>query len=492
MKKRLILLAKASAVLIVAGAFIFSAVYFAVLIPAKRTMSLFDENGKYALEDQAYTVYGETYYAALITKYDRMKSVTGPKLIVVGGSNIAFGFDSALAESELGIPCINLGLYAALGFDYMLDLALDGAGEGDIILIIPETDGQMYSDYFGADAILRATEGRTDMRCLADESDRYLLASAYPAYFEEKQSYISQEKTAPASGVYASASFNERGDMIFDRPENIMDGYYKSDALPVFDTSIITDTFADMVNGFVHAAENLGATVYFGFPPINSLAAADTTEEQLDLFCRTLEEKLDCRVISSLSDRLLAPGYFYDSNYHCNNLGMIVNTALIITDILRQSGDMHALSFDIPDAPEIADDPVSDIMEENGYFYTKSASGITITGLTDEKLVSDTLELPSEISGFAVTKLADGAFAGCSASLIIIPDGIRTLGGSLFDGAKNLRTVELHQTSLPAVGDMLLSGAPEDILLKVNADMYDTYLMDYFWMGYKDHIIKEN
>lgn len=488
MKDRLNLLIKAGTALLISAAIVFTAVFFAVLLPARTRMSIFRGNGRLAKEDAEERVYGQTYYAALPAKYDRMISVGSPKLTVVGGSNIAFGFDSALAEKELGIPCVNLGLYAAIGFDYMLDLALEGAGNGDIIVLIPETDAQMYSDFFGTDAIIRATEGRSDMRAIADKEDRYLLESAFSAYSAEKCGYIEKGTKAPASGVYASSSFNERGDMIFPRPENVMDGYYKSDALPDFRTDIITDTFVSMVNEFTSDAQKKGASVYFSFPPINELSAKDVGEDQLSAFVGTLSEKLDCKVISSLSDRLLPAGYFYDSNYHCNDTGMIANTALLIADILRLKNDMRSLSFTVPAAPEVITEPVSELMEENGFLYTSSPSGITITGLTVEKKKAATLEVPDSISGFAVTKIADRAFAGCSAQIIIIPASIKTLGGYLFEGAQDLKIVELRQDFLPAVGDMLLSGANENVILKVNGNIYDTYLNDYFWMGYKDRL----
>ena len=45
--------------------------------------------------------YQDSYYAELPEMYRRLESVEGPKIVVVGGSNVAFGLDSALLEELL-------------------------------------------------------------------------------------------------------------------------------------------------------------------------------------------------------------------------------------------------------------------------------------------------------------------------------------------------------------------------------------------------------
>ena len=77
--------------------------------------------------------YGNVFTSRLSEKYDRLNSIDEPKVIVVGGSSVAFGLDSELLEEYMGMPVVNFGLYAALGTKVMMDLSRSNIGEGDII-----------------------------------------------------------------------------------------------------------------------------------------------------------------------------------------------------------------------------------------------------------------------------------------------------------------------------------------------------------------------
>jgi hypothetical protein len=66
------------------------------------------------------------------------QSAAPRRLLVVGGSGAHFGIDAALIEKRLGIPSINYGSYAGLGFRYMLQRAQRQGRRGDIVLLSPE------------------------------------------------------------------------------------------------------------------------------------------------------------------------------------------------------------------------------------------------------------------------------------------------------------------------------------------------------------------
>ena len=81
--------------------------------------------------------YAETYYAALSKQYDRLCSVDEPKVIVVGGSSVAFGLDSELFEELYGMPSVSFGLYGSFGVKVMMDLSKANIRKGDIIVLAP-------------------------------------------------------------------------------------------------------------------------------------------------------------------------------------------------------------------------------------------------------------------------------------------------------------------------------------------------------------------
>ena len=51
-----------------------------------------------------------------------------------------------------------------------------------------------------------------------------------------------------------------------------------------------------------------------------------------------------------------------------------------------------------------------------------------------------------------------------------------------------LTTVSLMATSLPQVGDQLLSGARAGLVIRVPAALYGSYITDYFWGAYAGQI----
>ena len=79
--------------------------------------------------------YGETFLGELKHKVRLLEETPGPRIVLVGGSGVAFGADSELMERELpGYTVVNFGMYAALGTTVMLDLSQPLLREGDIVL----------------------------------------------------------------------------------------------------------------------------------------------------------------------------------------------------------------------------------------------------------------------------------------------------------------------------------------------------------------------
>ncbi len=92
----------------------------------------------------------DDYTAALIDKHRLLESTTSPKIIVVGGSNAAFGLDSSLITRRMDLPVVNMGLHAATGLKYMLDEVKTHINEGDTVILSPEYDcytGYLYGSH---------------------------------------------------------------------------------------------------------------------------------------------------------------------------------------------------------------------------------------------------------------------------------------------------------------------------------------------------------
>ena len=94
----------------------------------------------------------DNYLAAVLEKDRIIRNAESPKIILVGGSNLAFGIDSKMMQDALRMPVVNMGLYAKLGLKYMLAQVRPYIRKGDIVVVVPEYD-LFYGDFANGDRI---------------------------------------------------------------------------------------------------------------------------------------------------------------------------------------------------------------------------------------------------------------------------------------------------------------------------------------------------
>ena len=222
--------------------------------------------------------FGNTFLGELENKVDRLYSLDEPKIVVIGGSSVPFGVDSKLIEKALGMPTVNFGLYATLGTKMMLDLSKGAIKEGDIIVIAPETDPQTYSLFFNSEAAWQACDSDFSILRKMSSASIFPMLGGFWKYSAQKLKYFRADSPLDPAGVYNKKSFDEYGDIVFERGYNIMPEDYDTSSVIKFTSDIVSPDFIDYVNDYIKYAEKKGATVYFSFAPANENALdPDTT-----------------------------------------------------------------------------------------------------------------------------------------------------------------------------------------------------------------------
>ena len=309
-------------------------------------------------------VYDETPNAELADKFAYLYSVEGPKVVLISGSSMAYGMDSALLSERVGMPVVNFGLYASLGSRLMLDLSRDAIGEGDIVVFAPETDSQAYSLFFSARNTLQALDADHAMLFKIDSDNYPSLWGGLWEFCQGKLEYLRKGEKPDVSGTAMRRSnFNEYGDLdteLFPRNGLVQKmrrlGYDNTTPIRL-SASIVSDDFVSFFNEYVKEMEKKGARVYFSFSPMNrgAIVAPDyvyvkgtvsfprLTDDEVkgyaDAFLSDLEELFDCAFISDPNDYIMEPKYFYDTNFHLNNDGVPVRTNQLADDILAALGN---------------------------------------------------------------------------------------------------------------------------------------------------------
>ena len=272
------------------------------------------------------------YDSALADKYMRLKQTEGKRIILVGGSSLAFGLNSVMIQEKFpDYSVINMGVSMYYGILPTFDILEANVREGDIVIFCPEYSNAMYA-YREIDAITnwQYLESNYDILQDIDLTGNPRLLRYYTSYLSTKRGYLPGKKVN-GNGVYVRTGFNQYGDLIVKR------GGGKSYGLDIPAASIITDLGMERYNALCKTLTERGAKCCFSFPPHSSGGASkDAIKNSAASFTKKLNEKLDsryCTVISEIQDYYFSGKVFYDNNYHMTLDGAKLRTEQLIRDL---------------------------------------------------------------------------------------------------------------------------------------------------------------
>ena len=157
--------------------------------------------------------YTHEYTASFIDKINRLESINEPKIILVSNSNLAFGIQSDLIESQFGMPVVNLGFHGGLGNAFHERMSLFNLREGDIIII-------SHLEYADDDTILDpelallSVENYFHYWKIFRLKDYPLIIGTLPKYtYKCLIRFVTKADKEPAvANCYTRSAFNKYGD----------------------------------------------------------------------------------------------------------------------------------------------------------------------------------------------------------------------------------------------------------------------------------------
>lgn len=395
--------------------------------------------------------FGDTFMGELKSKYERLKETSGKRIVLVGGSGVAFDCDSALMDDFFpSYEIVNFGMYAGLGTKAVMDLSENYIHEGDIVILSPEQSEQTFSDYFNGEYMWQAADGAFGMlRDLKSENFDAMLGN-FPRFALEKLNYVMKGQKPQTDSIYQKKSFNTYGDIELDTcRENILPNGYDVNQKVRFTEDVVQPEFMDYMNDWAKRLEKKGAVVWYRYCPVNKLSVEDMDElAAYDVFLR---QKLDFPVIGNPENSLMEAEWFFDTNFHLNQPGKEVNTVQLIRDMKAMLGDDRAVTVELPEKPHRTWGEVS---AETRIWTAKDSE--TYQG-------EETIVIPEN-----VTQIEDYAFSNCA-------------------GLKQI-VLEQKDPSKCIVGQHLLDGTGAEILVPQMS--VDSYKRNYFWSVYAGRIGK--
>ena len=393
--------------------------------------------------------FGDTFMGELKSKYERLKETSGKRIVLVGGSGVAFDCDSALMDDFFpSYEIVNFGMYAGLGTKAVMDLSENYIHEGDIVILSPEQSEQTFSDYFNGEYMWQAADGAFGMlRDLKSENFEAMLGN-FPRFALEKLNYVMKGQKPQTDSIYQKKSFNTYGDIELDTcRENILPNGYDVNQKVRFTEDVVQPEFMDYMNDWAKRLEKKGAVVWYRYCPVNKLSVEDMDDlAAYDVFLR---QKLDFPVIGNPEKSLMEAEWFFDTNFHLNQPGKEVNTVQLIRDMKAMLGDDRAVTVELPEKPHRTWGEVS---AETRIWTAKDSE--TYQG-------EETIVIPEN-----VTQIEDYAFSNCA-------------------GLKQI-VLEQKDPSKCIVGQHLLDGTGAEILVPQMS--VDSYKRNYFWSVYAGRI----
>ena len=393
--------------------------------------------------------FGDTFMGELKSKYERLKETSGKRIVLVGGSGVAFDCDSALMDDFFpSYEIVNFGMYAGLGTKAVMDLSENYIHEGDIVILSPEQSEQTFSDYFNGEYMWQAADGAFGMlRDLKSENFEAMLGN-FPRFALEKLNYVMKGQKPQTDSIYQKKSFNTYGDIELDTcRENILPNGYDVNQKVRFTEDVVQPEFMDYMNDWAKRLEKKGAVVWYRYCPVNKLSVEDMDDlAAYDVFLR---QKLDFHVIGNPENSLMEAEWFFDTNFHLNQPGKEVNTVQLIRDMKAMLGDDRAVTVEFPEKPHRTWGEVS---AETRIWTAKDSE--TYQG-------EETIVIPEN-----VTQIEDYAFSNCA-------------------GLKQI-VLEQKDPSKCIVGQHFLDGTGAEILVPQMS--VDSYKRNYFWSVYAGRI----
>jgi len=274
------------------------------------------------------------YMRSWVDKVEILNSTSSPKIVFVGGSNLAFGLDSPLIEKKFNMPVINMGVHAGIGLRYMLNKVSESLNKGDVLVIVPEYDCFYTHDRgYGGKALVYILTNfdLAGVKDLPFERKLFFLFTA-PEYVRTRiYDFLAQfgKSEKIKISVYSRQGFNRNGDNVqhLDQPQQKIKVF--CEGLQKVNMEVV-----GMLNDYYEDVTKRGIRMVFMYPCLERDSFRNDISG-ISFISKYLSKNLKCEIMSTPDEFVLPKEYFYDTVYHLNRRGVEIRTQKVIDKLSR-------------------------------------------------------------------------------------------------------------------------------------------------------------
>lgn len=271
------------------------------------------------------------YLAAIEDKHKRLGEINGPKIILAGGSNLAFGINSEKMQQELSVPVVNLGLHAGLGLDFIINELKTSIKKDDIVILSIEYFLEKKGSY----------RLKTYTKTLYPNASKYFkknIKEDISIHIEKTRKNLKSinqvRKVDTSFSIYSRKAFNKFGDVV-----SHLDLFPPQE---LASRNILTYRIwegIETLNDFFDYANSIGAHVFFIYPNYPK-SEYKKNKKIIDKLHQDLLDNLTIEILNTPQDFIFNDSLFFDSVYHLNKEGRNLRTIRLI-ELLKNSASVQ-------------------------------------------------------------------------------------------------------------------------------------------------------
>jgi hypothetical protein len=273
----------------------------------------------------------EDYSATIIDKHRRLDSLKSSKIVLIAGSNFAYGINSELIEKAFNRPVVNMAIHYSLGTDFMLRQLENKLNKGDIVV--------MGFEYI-ADSKGDITEKMLAERYYPKAKNWYEFDNIYEEINQQIQFRISTFRriltklTSPkplkpsiedTTSLFFRGGVNQYGDLV---------SHLNNPSLSVIpnveinDKKKMTEPINDM-NRFTQKMKAKGVSCFYSYPSYGQ-SSYKTDKPILDKMDVELHQKGEFIILGKMQDFIYPDSLLQDMVFHLNAKGREIRTQQVI------------------------------------------------------------------------------------------------------------------------------------------------------------------
>jgi hypothetical protein len=261
------------------------------------------------------------YLGTMQDKIERLEACDGSRVVVLGGSNVAFGIHSEVLQDKTEMEAVNLGLHVSLGLPFFLECYRQHSHSGDIVVLCPEYHLLATEEHQNGDATI-----------ISDLLEQWPAAKQYfggpehtswKEFLDHEGLWIAHQwvrrafrriRNKDTSGkIYYRSSFNEFGDMVAHHGRESVPLMPTGEVPPI--TPECIESTVSLLNDFADECEKRGVTVYLSYPPLLDSLYAESRASITQVH-EMLQDRVRIPLLNSPDKFALPEEDFFDTAYH--------------------------------------------------------------------------------------------------------------------------------------------------------------------------------